>query len=949
MKKNMIAFLLSIVMTAGSIGGTPVLAAETTAEEAVAVEEETIEEETEIPEEADTAESAEGIEEDPSQDATESAEEAEITEETEVIEEAKEEESADIADTSSEAEEVEEPAVDAEEVETENEVKDAALEDAEDIVDSGECGENATWTLTGTEPNLTLIISGSEDMYDFNESSVPWASKRAKIKTVIIEAGITSVGDYAFYSFNKMTTVSLPETITGIGSYSFCECNNLVNFNIPDSVQYIGDSSFYHCSSLKSIHIPDGIEIINVATFCGCVELTSINIPESVNTIWYDAFSGCNNIKEIHIDSLDSWLNIYNCSGISGDLYINDTLLTYADIPEGTNKIGLYAFYKCSHLEKVNIPDSVISIEEEAFYGCSSLSNVTIPDSVSSIGDRAFYGCSSLTSIMIPDSVTTIENGTFKGCSSMTNVILSDSVMYIRGSVFADCSSLKSITLSNSLRSIGVFAFENCSSLNEIHIGSIETWLNLEIGTWNYDLSGNLYINDNLLVDLIIPSGTTRIRDHAFYNCSRLTNVVIPDSVTSIGDRAFYGCNSLTGVTISNCVTSIGEEAFYECNSLASVTIPDSVTSIGDRALGNWDTSITVHFHGTKEQWDAAVGDNKVYYKSIVYNYFSVDADFNLSGTSFPYTGEEIKPDVTVTYGDKELAEGTDYELVYKDNINAGTASVDIKGIGTYSGTATETFTITPKHVSPAVSGIVAKTYNGKAQTQDIVVKDGDTTLVEGTDYTVSYKNNVNAGTASLTILGIGNYSAFEPRTFTIKKAPNTITAKSFTRTYSTKAQTFSLGVKIKNGTPTYKSNTKSVTVSKAGKVTVKAKFIGKATITITAPEKTNYSKQTKKITITVNPTKTALSSVTSPSAGKMTVKWKKNAVGTGYQIQYSTSSKFTSPKAVSVTKNSTLTKTIGGLAKGKKYYVRIRTYKTVGSTKFYSAWSAAKTVTIKK
>ena len=137
--------------------------------------------------------------------------------------------------------------------------------------------------------------------------------------------------------------------------------------------------------------------------------------------------------------------------------------------------------------------------------------------------------------------------------------------------------------------------------------------------------------------------------------------------------------------------------------------------------------------------------------------------------------------------------------------------------------------------------------------------------------------------------------------------------------------------------------------VSKAGKVTVKAKFIGKATITITAPASTNYTATTKKITITVNPTKTALSSVSSPSAGKMTVKWKKNAVGTGYQIQYSTSSKFTSPKSVTITKNSTLTRTIGSLAKGKKYYVRIRTYKTVGSTKFYSGWSAVKAVTIRK
>ena len=247
------------------------------------------------------------------------------------------------------------------------------------------------------------------------------------------------------------------------------------------------------------------------------------------------------------------------------------------------------------------------------------------------------------------------------------------------------------------------------------------------------------------------------------------------------------------------------------------------------------------------------------------------------------------------------------------------------------------------------ISGIVTKNYNGKKQTQAVVVRDGDTTLVNGTDYTLSYKNNTNAGTASVTIKGEGDYTDFVIKYFTIKKIANAITAKSFTRTYSTKAQAFPLGVKVKNGTPTYKSNSKYVVVSKAGKVTVKAKFIGKATITITAPASTNYTATPKKITVTVNPTKTALSSVSSPSAGKMTVKWKKNAVGTGYQIQYSTSSKFTSPKTVTVTKNTTLSKTIGSLAKGKKYYVRIRTYKTVGSTKFYSGWSAAKAVTIRR
>ena len=134
------------------------------------------------------------------------------------------------------------------------------------------------------------------------------------------------------------------------------------------------------------------------------------------------------------------------------------------------------------------------------------------------------------------------------------------------------------------------------------------------------------------------------------------------------------------------------------------------------------------------------------------------------------------------------------------------------------------------------IAGVEDRYYNGKAQIQNVYVMDGTTFLKEGTDYTVSYKNNINVGTASVIITGKGNYGDSFTQDFAIKKIANKITAKSFTKTYSTKALTFDLGVKIKNGTPTYKSNSKSVTVSKAGKVTVKAKFIGKATITITAP-----------------------------------------------------------------------------------------------------------------
>ena len=134
------------------------------------------------------------------------------------------------------------------------------------------------------------------------------------------------------------------------------------------------------------------------------------------------------------------------------------------------------------------------------------------------------------------------------------------------------------------------------------------------------------------------------------------------------------------------------------------------------------------------------------------------------------------------------------------------------------------------------------------------------------------------------------------------------------------------------NYTVTYPTGRKNV-----GKYTVKVTFKG------------NYS-GSKNLTFTINPPKTSISKLT---AGKkaFTVKWaKKQAQVTGYEIQYSTSSSFAKGnKTVKVTSAKTVSKTISKLTGGKKYYVRIRTYKTVGKTPYYSDWSAKKSVTTKK
>lgn len=562
------------------------------------------------------------------------------------------------------------------------------------------------------------------------------------------------------------------------------------------------------------------------------------------------------------------------------------------------------------------------------------IKKVIIKKGVTAIGSDSFKSLTNLSDVSIPEGVTAIKQGAFGGCKSLKNVTLPTSLEVLEYASFNGCTGLTSVTIPKNVRTMVVFAFHNpfsyCTSLKSIDVDPENTYFTSVDGVLFSKNLGTLYCYPGGKKDshYIVPQGTYQIGGFAFSGCPNLARVTIPDSLHIIGMYAFSGSFDPSGLT---------------------VMIPASVTQITPPAFYP-EKNYQILFGGSKEQWEALTSISPDDFKSFVYNYFSVDADFELSETSFKYNGKEIRPDVTVTYGDHELVEGTDYELVYRDNVAPGTGSVDINGIGDYSGTATQTFTIAPGSVNElTISGIVDKTYNRNAQTQAVVVKDGDVTLVNGTDYSVSYKNNTNAGTASVIITGLGNYTGSVTKTFKIKKAVNLITAKHITRNYSTKSQAFAIGVKISNGTPKYASSTKSVTVSKNGTVTVKAGFIGKATITITAPEYINFSKSTKKILIIVNPPKTGIASLSSPAAGKMTVNWKKNAIGTGYQIQYSTSNKFTNAKSFTVTKNTIVSKTFTGLAKGKKYYVRMRTYKTIGGVKFYSGWCIVKTVTIRK
>ena len=184
---------------------------------------------------------------------------------------------------------------------------------------------------------------------------------------------------------NSVQKIEIGNGVTSIGQYAFYTCYSLASITMPDGVTSIGQYAFSVCKSLASITMPDGVTSIEQSAFATCYALASITMPNSVTSIEQSAFAYC-----------------YSLASIT--------------MPDGVTSIGQYAFSQCDSLESITMPDGVTSIEQSAFNDCDSLASITMPNSVTSIEQSAFAYCYSLASITMPDGVTSIGRSSFVRC-----------------------------------------------------------------------------------------------------------------------------------------------------------------------------------------------------------------------------------------------------------------------------------------------------------------------------------------------------------------------------------------------------------------------------------------------------------------------------------------------------------------------------------------------------
>ena len=601
----------------------------------------------------------------------------------------------------------------------------------------------------------------------------------------------------------------------------------------------------------------------------------------------------------------------------------------------------------------------VTSIGDSAFYNCFYLSNIVMSDYITHIGNRAFYKCSHLEKIDLHNGITYIGNCAFEGCTNLSSLSIPDTIVTINNSVFWDCENLEKVQIGQNVNTIESYAFFNCKNLKYINIPCTVTTLDT-----------NCFAYCRSLSDIAIPENVSWIRD-SFFHCSNLNNISVDsrNKCFTSEDGVLYNKNKTSIIcypagkensffVIPKTVTTIARDSFIEASNIKCLFIPRSVTMIGVYAFDYCNNLNEVYYEGTPDEWnniriDTYYNSNtKLLSSTIHYNYSLHEHSYAEEITKQPTCTEEGEKTFTCDCGDtytETIPTKGHTEVI--DKAVPATCTTDGKTEGSHCSVCGEVI-----KAQTVIKATGHKYDDGKITKQPTCTETGVKTYIcsecgATKTETIKATSHKSSGWIIDKQPAVGVKGSKHKECTVCHKVLETAEIPALSATDISGAS-----VKLSTNSYTYSGKAKkpTATVTLNGKTLKKdvdytVKYfsntaIGKAKVTITG--KGNY-KGTVSKTFKILPAKQTIAKLTAQKKG-FAVKWTKDTNVTGYQIQYDVKSNLKSAKSTYVKTNTTYKKTISGLKTKKTYYVRVRSYKTVGGVKYYGSWSGVKSVKTK-